>query len=134
MPVRICILTLLITLIGCSDRPGKPSEPVRKMQTCRRFVEDSTAVVLTLKKGMNDFELESLEKDRRLGLHACLKKHPDLPGRCLDLSSRESVEKSMELAVTLCVSWPDRLVECLSRQDLDSPACQSALEAFRGRD
>jgi hypothetical protein len=101
------------------------------MQTCRRYIEDSTAVVLTLKKGMNDFELESLEKDRKLGLPACLQKHPDLPGRCLDLSSREAVEKSMELAVTLCVSWPDRLVECLRRQDQDSPVCRRALEAFR---
>ena len=133
MLVRLFILPVLITLFGCSDRPGQSSEPVRKMQTCRRFIEDSTAVVLTLKKGMNDFELESLEKDRKLGLPACLKKHPDLPGRCLDLSSRESVEKSMELAITLCVSWPDRLVECLRRQDQDSPACQKALEAFRGK-
>jgi hypothetical protein len=133
MPTRFWILALLVTLIGCSDKNDEPSEPVRKMKTCRRLIEDSTAVVLTLKKGMNDYELEVLEEERGRGLSACLRKHPDLPGRCMDLTSRESIQNSMDLAVTLCVSWPDKLVDCLRRQDHDSPACKKALEAFRGK-
>jgi hypothetical protein len=134
MPTRLWILALLIAVAGCSDQPEKLSEPVRKMKTCRRLIEDSTAVVLTLRKGMNDYEIEMLEKDHARGLQACLKKHPDLPGRCMDLSSRESIRNSMDLATTMCVSWPDKLVDCLKRQDHDSPGCQKALEAFRGKD
>jgi hypothetical protein len=131
---RLWILPLLVALFCCSDRPQKPSEPVRKMKICRRLIEDSTAVVLTLKKGMNDYELEMLREDLAHGLQACLKKHPDLPGRCMDLSSRESIRNSMDRAVALCLSWPDELVDCLKRQDQDSPACARALEAFRGKD
>jgi hypothetical protein len=133
MPTRLWIMALAVVLAGCSERPEKPSEPVRKMRICRRLIEYSTAVVLTLKKGMNDYELEMLQKDHAHGLQACLKKHPDLPGRCMDLTSRESIQNSMDLATTLCVSWPDELVDCLKRQDHDSPACQKALEAFRGK-
>lgn len=134
MLTRFWILALAVALGSCSDNKDKPSEPVRKMKTCRRLIEDSTAVVLTLKKGMNDYELEVLEEERGQGLHACLRNHPDLPGRCMDLTSRESIQNSMDLAVTLCVSWPDELVDCLKRQDQDSPACRKALEAFRGKD
>ena len=73
------------------------------------------------------------KEDRSRGLQACLIKHPDFPGRCMDFTSRESIQKSMELAITFCMSWPDVLVDCMSRQDLDGPACQEALEAFRGK-
>jgi hypothetical protein len=134
MLTRLWILVLLVAVSGCSDKNDKPSEPVRKMKTCRRLIEDSTAVVLTLKKGMNDYELEILQKERSQGLQACLLQHPDLPGRCMDLTSRESIQHSMDLATTFCMSWSDELVDCLKRQDLDSPGCRQALEAFRGKD
>jgi hypothetical protein len=127
------ILLFLLFPAGCRENPNEPSESVRKLRTCRRFIEDSTAVVLTLKKGMNGYELEMLEKDRSQGLQACLLKHPDFPGRCVDPTSRESIQRSMELAITFCMSWPDVLVDCMRRQDLDSPACQKALESFRGK-
>jgi len=136
MRVTSAYLLLLFLLIpgGCRDAADEPSKSVRKLRTCRRYIEDSTAVVLTLKKGMNDYELEALKEDRRLGLPACLRKHPDLPGRCMDLSSRDSIQKSIELATTLCVSWPDELIDCLKNQDLDSPGCQKSLESFREKD
>lgn len=126
------ILLSLFFLTGCRDQPAEPSQPVRKLKICRRLVEDSAAVVLTLKKGMNNYELEVLDKERSLGLQACLRRHPDLPGRCLDLTSRKSIQGSMELATTFCMAWPDDLVDCLHKQDLDSPGCRRALEAFRG--
>jgi hypothetical protein len=128
------LVLLLIFPLGCRNAADEPSESVRKMRTCKRFMEDSAAVMLTLRKGMNGFELEALENDRRLGLPACLLKHPDLPGRCMDLSSRESIRNSVDLATSLCISWPDKLVDCLTRQDQDSRACQKALESFRGKD
>jgi hypothetical protein len=143
MPTRLWILPLLVALAalcavpfgaGCSDQQEKLSEPVRKLHSCRRLIEDSTAVVLTLKKGMNDYELELLQKERSPGLQACLLQHPDLPGRCMDLTSRESIKRSMEVAITFCMTWPDELVDCLKRQDQDSPGCRQALEAFRGKD
>ena len=136
MKVSSAYLVVLLLLVpaGCRENPDEPSESVRKLRTCRRLIEDSTAVVLTLKKGMNAHELEMLEKERSRGLQACLLKHPDFPGRCIDLTSRESIQKSMELATTLCMSWPDVLVDCLRRQDQESPGCQKALEAFRGKD
>lgn len=128
------IMLFLLVPAGCRNATDEPSGQVRKLRTCRRYIEDSAAVMLTLRKGMNDFEIEALEKDRRLGLPACLRRHPDLPAKCMDFSSRESIQNSVELATTLCVSWPDKLVDCLKNQDLDSPGCQQALESYRGKD
>jgi hypothetical protein len=116
---------------GCKNEPDAPSETVLRMKTCRRLMEDSAAVVLTLWKGMNEHERELIETERDLGLEKCLRRHPDLPGRCLDFSDPQSLKRSVEVATALCMNWPEELFTCIQKRDFYGPGCRSAVDAFR---
>jgi hypothetical protein len=125
------ILLFLLIPIGCRDKNEAPSEAVIKMRSCRRLMENSAAVVLVLRKGMNDFQLEELERKRSVGFQACMRQNPDLPGVCMDLTNRQTIRASVEMAATFCMSWSQKLIECVKKQDVNSPGCQKALQAYR---
>ncbi len=127
-------LVCLVLLGGCPEEPQAPSEAVLRMKTCRRLMEDSSVVTLTLWKGLNEYERELIETERSLGLEKCLRRHPDVPGRCLDISDRESLRRSVELATTLCVNWPDELIACLRARDFYGPTCRRIIDEFRKPD